>query len=335
MDRSIAQSIVRELDITEEDFEKRKKFLQIKPRDIELIRNLHKSLGKVPESIYDGFYEHLMAFEETKAYFSDEKMIERLKKKQLAYFEELLSGIYDWNYLLSRLSIGYIHVRLNIVPLWYIGAYNRYIEEIRKVVWERIDKDRGETMRSLLKVMMLDMVLTLESYHYTKYKLQEKLEQMSVTDDLTGTYNRRKLEEVLQNEMDHSVRSGNPLTMLMTDIDHFKNVNDTYGHDVGDAVLVAVAALLGHRLRETDTLIRFGGEEFIILIPGVIIERAMIIAERLRQTIEDHSFETVGRITVSIGVAEHVPADNRDSFIKRADEKLYEAKQSGRNRICG
>lgn len=335
MERSIAESIVKQLNITEKDFEKRKKFLQIEPRDIELIRNLHKALGKVPESIYDGFYEHLMAFEKTRAYFSDEKMIARLKKKQLAYFEELLSGTYDWNYLLSRLSIGYTHVQLDIVPLWYIGAYNRYIEEIRKVVRERLDKNREETMRSLLKVMMLDMVLTLESYHYTKYKLQQKLERMTVTDDLTGTYNRRKLEEVLQKEMDRSARSGNPLTMLMTDIDHFKSVNDTYGHDVGDAVLVALAALLGQRLRETDTLIRFGGEEFIILIPGVTIARAMIIAERLRQAIEDYSFETVGRITVSIGVAEHIPNDNRDSFIKRADEKLYEAKQKGRNRVCG
>lgn len=335
MDKSIAGSIVKELQITAEDFEQRKKFLQIEPRDIQLIRKFHRSLGKIPESIFNGFYEHLMAFEETRAYFTDEKVLERLKQKQLAYFEALLSGTYDWDYLLSRLNIGYIHVQLNIVPLWYIGAYNRYIEEIHKIVWETIDEHREETMRSLLKVVMLDMVLTLESYHYTKYKLQEKLEQMTITDDLTGTYNRRKLEEVLQHEMDRSTRDGHPLTMLMIDIDHFKTINDNYGHDIGDAVLIAMARLLDRHLRETDTLVRFGGEEFIILLPGSTIDIALVVAERLRQAVAENTFEKAGRVTASFGIAQHSPGDNRDSFIKRADEKLYEAKKGGRNRVCG
>jgi len=332
MDRKIAERIVKELNITKADFEKRKQFLQIKEDDIQRIHSLRQSMKKVPTAIFDRFYNHLMAFDETREYFKGQEVINHLKQKQMKYFEELLSGNYDWAYLLSRLSVGYTHVQLNIVPLWYIGAYTQYIEEIRRVVKE-YSEDEEETMKSLLKVMMLDIVLTLESYHYTKYKLQEELKRLAVTDDLTGIFNRRKLEEVMQYEMDLSVRQKKPLSMLMIDIDHFKNVNDQHGHDVGDDVLVSLAKLMNESLRGTDYLIRFGGEEFIIFLPGASLSTTKDIAERLRQKVEHHIFEIVGRITVSIGVAEYMKSDNKDGFLKRADEKLYQAKEGGRNQV--
>jgi len=221
MNREIAERIAAELNITDEDFEKRKRFLQIEEEDIQRIRAFRESIKEVPMSIFQGFYDHLTSFDETRVFFKDRETIEHLKKKQLSYFEDLLSGNYDREYLLSRLSVGYVHVQLNIVPLWYIGAYNRYIEEIRSIV-RSYGENEMETIRSILKVIMLDIILTLESYHYTKYKLQEELKRLVVTDDLTGIFNRRKLEEIMQFEMERSSRLKKPLSMLMIDIDHFK-----------------------------------------------------------------------------------------------------------------
>lgn len=332
MDKAIAEQIVQELNITDEDFEQRKQFLQIGKDDLQRIRDLRKSMNEIPTKIFDQFYNHLMEFRETKDYFQDQRVIDRLKHKQLQYFEKLLSGQYDREYLLSRLSIGYTHVQLNIVPLWYIGAYSIYIDEIRKIV-KKSAKDAQRTMRSLLKVILLDIVLTLESYHFVKYRLQEELKKLAVTDDLTGIFNRRKLEEVLQYEMDRSIRQKTYLSMLMIDIDHFKKVNDLHGHDVGDDVLMSLAKLMNGGLRETDYLIRYGGEEFIICLPGTSLEIATTVAERLRKKVEDHPFRTVGYITVSIGVAGYDRADNKDTLLKRADEKLYEAKKEGRNQV--
>jgi diguanylate cyclase (GGDEF)-like protein len=322
MDRAIAEQIVQDLNIANEDFEQRKRFLEIGKDDLERIRDLRKYMGAIPTGIFDRFYNHLMAFSETKDYFQDREMIERLKHKHLLYFEKLLSGKYDREYLLSRLSVGYTHVQLNIVPLWYIGAYSIYIDEIRKIAKESA-KDAEETMQSLLKVILLEIVLTLESYHYVKYKLQEELKKLAVTDDLTGIFNRRKLEEVMQYEMDRSTRQNKPLSLLMIDIDHFKKVNDLHGHDVGDYVLTSIAKLMNDGLRKTDYLIRYGGEEFIIYLPDTSLKIAATVAERLRKNVESHTFYPVGRITISIGVVRYDRADTKDTFLKRADEKLY------------
>ena len=332
MNREIAERIAAELNITDEDFEKRKRFLQIEEEDIQRIRAFRESIKEVPMSIFQGFYDHLTSFDETRVFFKDRETIEHLKKKQLSYFEDLLSGNYDREYLLSRLSVGYVHVQLNIVPLWYIGAYNRYIEEIRSIV-RSYGENEMETIRSILKVIMLDIILTLESYHYTKYKLQEELKRLVVTDDLTGIFNRRKLEEIMQFEMERSSRLKKPLSMLMIDIDHFKKVNDVYGHDVGDEVLASLAKLISKGLRKTDYFFRFGGEEFVIFLPDTSIAVAKKIAKRIITEVRNHSFDRAGRITVSIGVAEYKKTDNKDSFLKRADEKLYEAKNAGRNRV--
>ena len=332
MNPEIAKKIVSKLNITPEDFEKRKQFLQIQEEDIQRIREFRKYIKKVPESIFDAFYNHLMKFRETKEYFKDQQQIKRLKHKQLKYFEELFSGNYDWEYLMTRLNVGYVHVQLNIVPLWYIGAYNRYMDEIRILVREHAI-DETETMRSILKVVMLDIVLTLESYHYSKFMLQEELKRQVVMDDLTGIFNRRKLDEVMQYEIIHSINHESPFSMLMVDIDLFKKINDLHGHNVGDEVLVSLAGLVNEGMRKTDYLIRFGGDEFIVFLPDTPLETACKIAERLRIKVENHIFEKVGHITISIGVAMYLKSDNKDTFLKKADEKLYEAKREGRNLV--
>ncbi len=161
----------------------------------------------------------------------------------------------------------------------------------------------------------------------------KELEILSATDRLTGVYNRLKLDESLGAELERSNRYGNALSIILLDIDHFKAVNDTYGHQAGDKVLCRLAALFKERVRRTDILGRWGGEEFMILCPETDIASAGALAEQLRLAIEDAPFPVGGKVTVSFGVARHKGGDTVGSVISRADEALYRAKQKGRNRV--
>jgi diguanylate cyclase (GGDEF)-like protein len=159
------------------------------------------------------------------------------------------------------------------------------------------------------------------------------LERIAVTDRLTGLYNRTKLDEVFANELARVERYGESVAIILADIDHFKSVNDTYGHQVGDSVLVEFAATLRKLTRETDTAGRWGGEEFLVICPHLDLDGARILAERIRAAVAGHSFSVVGQKTCSFGVASYRPGDTADTMVKRADEALYEAKQHGRDRV--
>lgn len=168
-------------------------------------------------------------------------------------------------------------------------------------------------------------------------------EQESITDPLTGIYNRRYLERRLVDEIARSSRYGMPLSVLLVDIDHFKRVNDIYGHQVGDLVLEGMAQLIATTLRTTDIVARYGGEEILIIAPSTPVKTAANLAERLRKVVEDASFEVpveLNRdisalgVTVSIGVAcfsQHTK-DMQD-LIQDVDKAMYRAKKEGRNRV--
>ena len=168
----------------------------------------------------------------------------------------------------------------------------------------------------------------------TKRKqLENDLEKLATTDELTQTFNRTKFHEVIEKELERAKRYHHSLSIVMFDIDHFKKVNDTFGHAVGDYVLQTLAKIVKENLREMDYLVRWGGEEFILITPETDIERAGVLAERIRKVTESYKFDHGGTITVSFGVTEYKPDDTEDTFIKRADDAMYEAKKKGRNRI--
>lgn len=168
------------------------------------------------------------------------------------------------------------------------------------------------------------------------------LEIENITDPLMDISNRRHLEQKLHQEFSKSVRYNLPFSILMLDIDHFKNVNDTYGHDVGDIVLRNLGALIKNFIRESDSVARYGGEEIVIILPLTDGQHAASMAERLRYEIEQYVMVpsdsekgiTEIRITASIGVAEYASGLlNVDELVKRADKAMYRAKREGRNRI--
>lgn len=164
------------------------------------------------------------------------------------------------------------------------------------------------------------------------------IEEFAKVDPMTGLHNRRWLEEMYTREINRSNTGNFALTALMVDVDHFKNVNDTYGHLAGDQVLISVARTLTNSLRPSDMPVRYGGEEFTVFLPGTTSENAKIISERIRCNIENMSVVLpdgeVIPITVSIGFAERIAGDTVTSLIERADQAVYQAKENGRNRVC-
>ncbi|MGH9485774.1 MAG: GGDEF domain-containing protein, partial [Terriglobales bacterium] len=167
-------------------------------------------------------------------------------------------------------------------------------------------------------------------------RLRNQLEQQARTDVLTGLLNRRALELNAQRELAASRREHTPLAVLAMDLDHFKSLNDTYGHAAGDYALAAAARLLSQCLRNSDHLARLGGEEFVAILPARDAERAAIVAERLRSRLQQLRVDYDGHalaLTVSIGIATAGPGDNWPGLLQRADVALYEAKRAGRNCI--
>ena len=169
-------------------------------------------------------------------------------------------------------------------------------------------------------------------------RTNELLLELSNTDHLTGLFNRRYLMEALDKEVQRSSRKGGSLSLLLLDIDHFKQVNDTYGHLQGDAVLQKVAQQLQKELRTYDIAARYGGEEFIAVLPDATMKEAAFVAERIRASVQASRFNGALaplNLTVSLGVALYTLNDGTtiDTFIKRADDALYRAKANGRNRV--
>ncbi len=161
----------------------------------------------------------------------------------------------------------------------------------------------------------------------------ERLKRLSATDILTQIYNRMAFNDFLDAELQRALRYKTGMSLIMFDIDHFKVVNDTYGHLAGDEVLKALVKVVQLSIRKVDILARWGGEEFMILAPQATLAAAQELAERLRKEIEAHDFSLSGKITVSLGVTTYRDQDGADSIIKRVDNALYRAKEKGRNRV--
>ena len=197
-------------------------------------------------------------------------------------------------------------------------------------------KELEARIRSMLRIKKLQEALAERERELSD--ANERLTFMSQTDALTGLHNRRYLEDQLADMFAHSDRLGEPITCVMCDIDKFKSVNDTYGHQAGDAILKQFADILRKEAREIDKVGRYGGEEFMLLLPGTVLDAGVTFAERVRKAVEEHTFTfDNGSIhkTVSCGVAgwPHPKITNTDKLVCAADDALYVAKETGRNRV--
>jgi diguanylate cyclase (GGDEF)-like protein len=168
---------------------------------------------------------------------------------------------------------------------------------------------------------------------FTNCLLEEK-ERRASTDRLTGAYNRFKFIEIFEAEFQRFSRYKSTFCLIMMDIDHFKKINDNYGHNVGDCVLAEITAMTSKIIRSTDILVRWGGEEFVVFVPSSELHSAVALAEKLRLAISEHPFSSDLKVTMSFGVAEIEKGDSLETIMARADAALYESKRTGRNKVC-
>lgn len=187
----------------------------------------------------------------------------------------------------------------------------------------------------LVRLLFSYVLVNIFVYAYSRHldRRTREVNELLYHDTLTGAGNRMALEEALSRSQSHYRRYQTPASLLMIDLDHYKKVNDDFGHSVGDKVLKAFADTVRERLRETDSLYRFGGEEFIVIAENSSIDEAAQLAESLRQRIAEQGFPPTAGITVSVGLAELQTDETIDDWLRRADQALYQAKSAGRNRI--
>lgn len=179
----------------------------------------------------------------------------------------------------------------------------------------------------------LNIVVILGFIRFNRSQVRNRLELLAHHDALTGAWNRYVYEARLEEEIQRSRRYDRPLSLILLDIDHFKQVNDTWGHKKGDRVLQTVTGVIAGGIRRFDSLCRVGGEEFAIIAPETDREGALALAEKLRSGIESTGFQDIPKVTVSLGVAQHLPGEEPSVFFRRADQALYAAKAGGRNRV--
>ena len=168
----------------------------------------------------------------------------------------------------------------------------------------------------------------------------QQVRSESMQDPLTGIKNRRAFDIAIKEQCDFARKGHKPLSLLMVDIDHFKKINDTFGHVVGDSVLKWVTAMINETIRGSDILARYGGEEFAILLPETMLDGAEHVGGNICRRVSSQKLkhselgQSIGNVTVSLGLARYRPGESIEEFIGRADEALYMAKNSGRNRVC-
>ena len=224
-----------------------------------------------------------------------------------------------------KLMTGLISI-LTAVMLWYLLPQAISIPSKRNMQTKIAELLRAEQQLAESNTRLEAEVL----------KRTAQLEKMATTDELTGLINRREIMRILDIEIARATRNHHALSIMMLDLDHFKAINDNYGHQVGDHTLQSAAECFSQLIRKTDFIGRIGGEEFLIILPDSSIKSASEQAERIRQALELHQSTNSSDpgCTASIGVAEYTESDTLQSLIQRADEQLYLAKTNGRNQVC-
>ena len=236
------------------------------------------------------------------------------------------------NIVLPDESVSRFHAKIERTPRGFV------LEDQNSTNGSRVNDDNIKSclLKSGDQLQIGSFILKYIGSGNVEAVYHEEIYRMMITDGLTGIANRRKLDEALENEFLRAKRYGRPLSIAILDADHFKNINDTYGHIVGDFVLKRLASLFGQNIRREELLGRFGGEEFVVVMPEVDAGGAVQLAEKLRKVVETTVFksgEAELPVTISVGVASLSDEASVEAFLDSADQALYASKDTGRNKV--
>jgi len=324
--------------------------LGIRLQDVEFILRIHRDFldSRVAE-IVDRFYLYLWQQEEFKPWIKNPQRLNTLKLAMGKYLHALGIACDGEQYFEGRMRVGLIHAQIGLPLTDYISACHILRNIIMDSLPVEVTQDiklYTQTQKALSAILTLDMNLAVEAYHHYEVQTLAKtvehlrhessnLRKQAHHDALTGLYNREQIIRLLEEAM-QDLPNDHALCLVMADLDHFKKVNDSYGHLMGDAVLKWIASRLKRAMRAFDSIGRYGGEEFMMILQNTDLEEGREIAARLRQTVSStpfHSDDTNIRMTISMGLTQYRPGDTIRSFIERADTALYQAKHTGRNRV--
>lgn len=286
------------------------------------VESISDGLKKVENGHIYGYIDNLVVTSSyiQKEYTGSLKVSSRLEEK-----DELHVAIRKDEPILNEIFEKLV-IRLDDLTLQ--KSYNRWASTIEQVAW--IDR---AVIGKIVFVIFLFLVAFIWRYVLLK-RYNSRLLEISITDKLTGLYNRQKIDEKLNEEQRKVNRYRDYYcSIMMIDVDFFKNINDTLGHQEGDSVLRKLAEVMKKSLRETDAIGRWGGEEFIVILPHTSLGEAEKVADHLRKCVSEYSFASIGFVTISIGVGEFIYDEEVHECVKRVDSALYKAKESGRNRV--
>lgn len=300
------------------------------------------------ESIADSFYDSLVRIDGFDDIVNKHSDSSRLKDTQKRYLLSLGVDFDKHEYFEERLRIGSVHHRIGIPQSLYQCSFQWLQCLLMQHIPERIRRDPAafeQLMQFILKITALDMSLAVESYCAAEMVGLEKslnsvcgereeFHRLAVTDWLTDLHNHSYSRQYLAEAIQRARTEQKPLCVIMADLDHFKRINDTYGHLVGDQVLRITAARMMSGARAGDEITRYGGEEFLFVLQDTAIAEGKDVAERMRARIKSdamHSKRTEMKVTMSLGVAQAREGDDVDTLINRADAALYAAKHAGRD----
>ena len=270
---------------------------------------------------------------------SDEKEIILANKTMLNFFN--VSSLNDFKKNHKHISDIFVHVDDKDFLSTYIGE-EHWIDYLQREQHNRQLKVlmRFDGQNRYFKPHTKEIIIENKKLNIIIFdEITKELEHIKVLkdkasrDSLTKLFNRGKFDDVLTQEISLANTAQTPLSVIFLDIDHFKAVNDTYGHNIGDSVLVELAKVLTETTRNGDFIARWGGEEFIITLQSTTVLRASVIAEKIRENVEQYNFLIGGNQTISLGVSEYIFNESKESLLKRVDNALYEAKDKGRNRV--
>jgi diguanylate cyclase (GGDEF)-like protein len=338
--------------MTPQEVQARHDFLDLGPEDLRRMERMLKMCRDDLDDIIEEFFGHMQRHGELQRFLGDAAALKQSKDSVRAFLSHMGRRIDQLDYYEERLRIGVALERAGVKHVWFLGSASMLFGIISRRLAAKLGEPRDECVEhlsTLAKFLTLDAGLIAETYYHTTTQrlentlqqlteVQNSLQKVSRLDGLTQVSSRRFLMEALEMEWHRSGRFRRPFTILFVDLDHFKLINDRFGHAFGDFVLQQVVQQMHGMLRPVDILGRYGGEEFVIGLVEADEKIAQQIAERIRKKIAEATFrrdEHSATVTISVGVAAKTPEVERlEDLIERADRSLYQAKGGGRNQVC-